>query len=141
VIAALNGVLGDHLAAQETPLAIETHWRCGGQALPLSRVALAAALPQASDKHVVLVHGLCMNDLQWQREGHDHGAALARDLGYTPLYLHYNSGLHISENGRQFAQLLETLIAHWPSPVEELVIVGHSMCGLVARSAWHYAKD
>src|SRR5437763_41543 len=85
-----------------------------------SRLAVAAV----GNKLVVLIHGLCMNDLQWQREGHDHGAALARDLGYTPLYLHYNSGLHISENGRQFAQLLETLIAHWPSPVEELVIVG-----------------
>src|SRR5204862_251997 len=55
-------------------------------------------------------------------------------------YLHYNSGLHISENGRQFAQVLEILIAHWPSPLEELVIVGHSMGGLLARSAWHYAK-
>ena len=67
--------------------------------LPDTRESLAAAIPNASGKLVVLVHGLCMNDLQWQREGHDHGAALARDLGYTSVYLHYNSGLHISING------------------------------------------
>jgi pimeloyl-ACP methyl ester carboxylesterase len=89
-------------------------------------------------KVVVLAHGLCMNDRQWLRKGHDHGAALARDLGYTPLHLHYNSGLHISTNGRIFADLLETTLADWPAPLEELVIIGHSMGGLVARSACHY---
>ena len=46
-------------------------------------------------------YGLCMNDLQWKRKGHDHGAALARDLAYTPVYLHYNSGLlHLHERAR-----------------------------------------
>ena len=86
----------------------------------------------------MLLHGLCMNDLQWKRKGHDHGAALARDLAYTPVYLHYNSGLHISTNGRAFAELLETLVQLWPVPLTELVLIGHSMGGLVARSACHY---
>jgi pimeloyl-ACP methyl ester carboxylesterase len=76
-----------------------------------------------------------MNDLQWRRQGHDHGEALARDLGYTPVYLHYNSGRHISTNGREFADLVEALLNGWPEPVETLVIIGHSMGGLVARSA------
>jgi pimeloyl-ACP methyl ester carboxylesterase len=79
-----------------------------------------------------------MNDLQWNRQGHDHGAALARDLGYTQVYLHYNTGLHISTNGRAFADLLGTLLAAWPVPPSELVIIGHSMGGLIARSACHY---
>ena len=79
-----------------------------------------------------------MNDLQWKRKGHDHGAALARDLAYTPVYLHYNSGLHISTNGRAFAELLEALVRLWPVPLTELVLIGHSMGGLVARSACHY---
>ena len=57
----------------------------------------------------------------------------------TPLYLHYNSGRHVSQNGRELAPLLQRLVAHWPVPVEELVIVGHSMGGLVARSACHHA--
>src|SRR4029453_3460663 len=69
---------------------------------------------------------------------HDHGAALARDLAYTPVYLHYNSGLHVSTNGQAFAERLEVLLQQWPGPVTELVLIGHSMGGLVARSACHY---
>jgi pimeloyl-ACP methyl ester carboxylesterase len=81
-----------------------------------------------------------MNDLQWHRKGHDHGAALARDLGFTPLYLHYNSGLHISTNARALADELEILVRQWPEPIEELAILGHSMGGLVARGACHYGR-
>ncbi len=89
----------------------------------------------------MLVHGLCLNDRQWTRNGHDHGAALADELGYTPLYLRYNSGLRVAENGLAFAEALETLLQHWPVPVEQLVILGHSMGGLVARSACHHARE
>jgi pimeloyl-ACP methyl ester carboxylesterase len=94
-----------------------------------------ASAQDPTGRLLVLVHGLAMNDLQWARQGHDHGQALARDLGYTPVYLHYNSGRHVSQNGREIAALLDELIADWPVPVQELVIVGHSMGGLVARSA------
>jgi pimeloyl-ACP methyl ester carboxylesterase len=138
LLAALNGVLGDYLVASGNPLAITMHFRRGGVALPDEREALAAAIPNASGKVLILLHGLCMNDLEWKRSGHDHGAALARDLGYTPVYLHYNSGLHISTNGRALAERLETLVEAWPVPVTEVVILGHSMGGLVARSACHY---
>jgi pimeloyl-ACP methyl ester carboxylesterase len=79
-----------------------------------------------------------MNDLQWTRQGSDFGAALFRDLGYTPLHLHYNSGLHTSINGRAFASLLEVLLQQWPEPLKEFVILAHSMGGLVARSAYYY---
>src|SRR5262245_2127825 len=140
VIAALNGVLGDYLAETGNPLAIEMQLRHGGHPLELERQALRLALPQATSKLVVLVHGSCRNDRQWTRQGHDHGAALARDLGFTPVYLHYNSGLHISANGREFAELLERLVAAWPRPLDELVIVAHSMGGLVARSACHFGE-
>ena len=140
VLAALNGVLGDYLAATGNPLAIEMSLRSGGQSLILQRESLQAALPRTTGKLVVLVHGLCGNDLGWSRRGHDHGLALARDLDYTPVYLHYNSGSHISTNGRQLAELLETLVREWPQPVEELALIGHSMGGLVARSACHYGE-
>jgi pimeloyl-ACP methyl ester carboxylesterase len=141
VVAALNGVLGDYLAATANPLAIAQALRRGGRPLVLESDALAAALPDAGDKLLVLVHGLCMNDLQWMRDGHDHGAALARDLGFTPVYLHYNSGLHVSINGHALAEKLEALLVHWPRPVRQLTIVGHSMGGLLARSACHYGAQ
>src|SRR5690606_26992599 len=102
--------------------------------------SLAAVCPDAGKHVVVLVHGLCMNDRQWLRNGHDHGASLERDLRCPVLYLHYNSGLPISRNGRNFARLLESLIKAWPTPIERLSIVGHSMGGLVARSACLHAQ-
>jgi pimeloyl-ACP methyl ester carboxylesterase len=80
-----------------------------------------------------------MNDRQWARQGHDHGEALATALDATALYLHYNSGRHVSQNGREFAALLEQALQAWPVPVTELVIIGHSAGGLVARSACHLA--
>jgi len=141
LVAALNGVLGDYLEATGNPLAIAMSLRRDGIALPQGRERLAAAIPRASGKVVVLLHGLCMNDLQWTRRGHDHGAALARDLECTPVYLHYNSGLHVSINGRELAGVLESLLQSWPVPLTELVLIGHSMGGLVARSAFHYGAQ
>lgn len=137
VLAALNGVLGDHLQQRTNPLAIPMHLRRDGRPLDLTRKGVQAAVPGATGKVLLLAHGLCMNDLEWRRKGHDHGAALAAD-GFTPIYLHYNSGLHISSNGRAFAVQIEKLLHAWPAPVEELVILAHSMGGLVTRSACHY---
>jgi pimeloyl-ACP methyl ester carboxylesterase len=140
-LAALNGVYGDRLAESGNPLAIAMRFRCAGRALPRDRVGLAAALPEAGGRIAVLVHGLCKADWDWTRHRHDHGAELAARLGFTPVYLFYNSGQHVSVNGRAFAAELEELVAQWPVPVEELAIVGHSMGGLVARSACHYGEQ
>ncbi len=140
VLAALNGVLGDHLAATGNPLATTMHLRHQGVPLPMAPHGLAQALPQASGRVLLMVHGLCMNAAQWRRNGHDHGRALATQGRRTPLYLQYNTGLHISDNGRRLADTLQALVAAWPVPLEELVIVGHSMGGLVARSAIEQAR-
>jgi pimeloyl-ACP methyl ester carboxylesterase len=139
LLAALNGVLGDHLAATGNPLALPMTLRYRGQALDWQ----AQPPEQPGGKLLLMIHGLCMNDLQWQAQHDgvpvDHGQALAATHGHTPIYLRYNSGLHISENGRELSAQLERLVAHWPVPVEEITLLGHSMGGLVARSAAHYA--
>ena len=140
VIAAMCGVWGDHMAETLNPLAIQMSFRLQGQILNLSRAELLQRIAQPKARLLVLVHGLCMNDLQWQRKGHSHGDALGKALGMTPLYLHYNTGLHVSQNGEMFSQAMQTLIEQWPVPVEELVVIGHSMGGLVARSACHHAE-
>jgi pimeloyl-ACP methyl ester carboxylesterase len=141
LLAVLNGVLGDYLTETGNPLAIQMQLRHDGHPLQLAPEALGASIPNAGRKLLLLVHGSCMNDRQWLRLGHDHGAALARDLGYSPVYVLYNSGLHISTNGRVLAALLEQLVAAWPAPLDELVIIGHSMGGLVARSACHAGES
>ncbi len=146
VQSALNGVLGDHLVTTNNPLAITMQFRQNGEALLLEKTALASAIPDATSKVLVLIHGLCMNDRQWtmaRADGtrHDHGTALQKDLGYTAVYLRYNTGLHVAENGKAFAAALEDLMAAWPVKVKELAIVAHSMGGLVTRSACHYADE
>jgi pimeloyl-ACP methyl ester carboxylesterase len=141
VVAALNGVLGDHLAATANPLATPMTFRRAGQPLVLEREALRTQLPAAGPQLLVLLHGLCMNDLQWHREGHDHGAALEREHGWTAVYLHYNTGLPIAANGLAFARLMQALTTHWPQPVQRLALLGHSMGGLVARSGVHQAAQ
>jgi len=137
LLAALNGVLGDYLVETDNALGIPMRLRRDGQPLELTRAGLDA-MAGPSARLLVMVHGLCLNDLQWRHDGHDHGAALERDLGFTGVYAHYNTGRHISTNGRELADLLEGLTTCWPRPVEELVIVAHSMGGLVSRSACHY---
>ncbi len=147
VLAALNGVMGDRLAAGHNPLATPMTLRFDGAALDWQ------TLPpdfRPSGKVMLLVHGLCMNALQWQRHpappaagttGQGHAQALASALGYTPVYLRYNTGLHISQNGRELAGQLTQLAAHWPVPLEEIAVLAHSMGGLVTRSAVHYAAQ
>lgn len=142
-LSAVNGVYGDYLERTGNPLAIEMSLRRHGRLVDPADPS--AAFDAESDagptgRLLVLVHGLCLNDRQWTRDGHDHGAALADEFGHAPLYLRYNSGRHIAANGQAFAELLETLVSHWPQPVTELVIVGHSMGGLVARSACHHGR-
>jgi pimeloyl-ACP methyl ester carboxylesterase len=132
VQAALNGILGDHLQATGSALAIKMSLR--QQGLPLKTGTQQGKL-------VFLLHGLCMNDLQWLREGHDHGQMLAQELGFEAVYLHYNTGRSIHDNGREFADLLQERLSRWPVPVTQLVLVGHSMGGLVARSACHHAAQ
>ena len=135
-VAALNGVLGDHLLRSGNPLAITLQLRQQGQAL--DRARLVAAAPR---RLLLLVHGLCMSDLGWCRQGHDHGQLLGAALGAEPVYAWYNSGRHISDNGADLAQALEQLLQQWPNPPDELIIVGHSMGGLVARSAVEQARQ
>jgi pimeloyl-ACP methyl ester carboxylesterase len=139
-----NGVCGDYLLRTGNPLAIDMSLRYRGRRVdlrdPTSVFEQHDVATPVSKKLLVLVHGLCMNDRQWNRDGHDHGAALADELGYLPFYLRYNSGLQISSNGRALAEQLEALLGNWALPVEDLTIMGHSMGGLVARSACHHGR-
>ncbi len=134
-VSAINGVYGDHLVQTDNPLAVEMELRFEGQPVDLEQPPAAC-----KEKVMLFVHGLCLNDGHWTRDGHNHGQALATDLGYTPLYLRYNTGLPIADNGRALAGILENLLQDWPQQISEFVMVGHSMGGLVARSACHHGS-
>ena len=137
VLAALNGVLGDHLAASGNPLALAMRLLRDGRPLDSDHFK---DMPDLQPRVMLRLHGLCMNPLQWRHEGRDPVAELAAEGGFTLLDLHYNTGLHISSNGRELADRLQAVQAAWPLPLDEWVIVVHSMGGLVARSAVHQAR-
>ena len=140
-IGALNGAIGDYLERTGNGLATPMALIHGGRPLPLEPAAIAAAYPSAGPRLVVLVHGLASTEIVFRmRDGHDYGSLLARDLGLCPLYVRYNSGRHISENGEALDDLLEQLVRAYPVPVEEVAFVCHSMGGLVVRSAAHAAS-
>jgi len=152
VLAVVNGVIGDHLHDSDNPLAIRSSLRQHGRSLNIDDAAqLSADLATAavpSSKIMLFIHGLCMHDQHWTPGRTDAttesapapAEQLAARLGHTAVYLHYNSGRHISSNGRELAERLDTLVSHWPVPVTEVCIIGHSMGGLIARSACHYAQ-
>lgn len=141
-LAVLNGLVGDYLARQQNGLATDMTCVHEGRPLPVEREALAAAYPDASPQVVVLVHGLmCTEDVWTFEDGADYGHLLQRELGLTPVYVRYNSGLSIPENGAHLTRLLEGLTAGFPVRIENLILLGYSMGGLVIRSACHVASE
>ncbi|MBX0292934.1 hypothetical protein K3G63_21000 [Hymenobacter sp. HSC-4F20] len=139
----LNGAFGDQLAARHDRRAIRMSFRRYKADVPVADLHVTAAPPGKPRKTVVFLHGLMGDEIIWQTgtgsEDIRFGPRLQRELGVHCLYVRYNSGLHISENGRLLHQLLTDLVQTFPAAVGELVLVGHSMGGLVIRSAGYYA--
>jgi pimeloyl-ACP methyl ester carboxylesterase len=145
LVGALNGLIGDTLEREGSDLQEPMSVRADGRPVPLDPGALAAAHPDACGRLVVFVHGLMETEFAWRTgagpEGETYASRLRRDLGCTPVEVRYNSGRHISENGLTLADLLAELVAAWPAEVESIALVGHSMGGLVARSACYQAAE
>ncbi len=141
-LAVLNGLIGDRLERQGSPLHQPTSARMRGARIGLDETSLRDAFPRATPRLAVFMHGLTGDEFCWSWGAEDaYGERLASDLGYTAVYLRYNSGLHISENGRTVAELLQELVESWPVEAQQVALVGHSMGGLVARSAAHHAHE
>lgn len=145
---ALNAVVGDFLQARDNGLAIELGFYHDGARVEPEREALTAALGTVRDKLTVFVHGLGCTETVFQpgvsaaAQGLqcDYAQLLREQHDFTALHVRYNTGLHVSQNGRALAQQLQRLVDAWPGPLTQLVLVGHSMGGLVCRSAAHYAE-
>jgi pimeloyl-ACP methyl ester carboxylesterase len=147
--ASINGFWGDYLRRKNSRLDLGMTLRNHGRHLPTTAEAFAAAFPNPTNKVCVFVHSLAATEWLWSLSSEHHygdhdvtfGTRLADDLGFTPIYIRYNTGQHISENGRALAKLITEALDAYPVPVEEVALVGHSMGGLVARSAAHYARE
>lgn len=147
--ASINGFWGDYLRRRNHRLDLDMTVRHHGRLVPLSKKAFSETYDPPTPKVCVLVHGLASTEWLWSLSSERHygepgvtfGTRLHDDLGYTPIYVRYNSGLHISDNGRRLAKLLTDVLEAYPVSIEEIALVGHSMGGLVARSAAHYARE
>ncbi len=145
VVSAVNGLIGDKLVAEGSPLAIEIGVRRDGRDVPLTPDGLAAAYPEASDAIVVFLHGLCETENYWDRRSRprrpdgssapSYGARLESDEGWSPVFVRANTGLSLAETGVALNSLLGRLIDAWPTEVRRIALVGHSMGGLIARAA------
>jgi len=141
-VGALNGMWGDRLHRDRSALETSMAVRVGGREVARDAGSLRRAFPDATPRVAVFIHGLCETEDAWQLGAARHvpyGDRLHVELGYTPVYVRYNSGRHISRNGRALAALLDELTTAWPVEVTEVALIGHSMGGLVARAACHYA--
>jgi pimeloyl-ACP methyl ester carboxylesterase len=147
LVSALNGAFGDTLERRGNALALPMAFRKRGHDVAIDAASIASAYPNAKPRLAIFVHGLCETDDAWngitgRPAGRvPYGHRMEIELGYSPLYLRYNTGRHISENGRDLAVALQDLVAAWPTRVDEVVLIGHSMGGLVSRSACHYGAD
>jgi pimeloyl-ACP methyl ester carboxylesterase len=140
-LAILNGLVGDHLARTDNRLATELAFIVDGQPIAMDRASFLAAFPNATAKVAMLVHGLMCTEAVFRLpDGSDYGTYFERDFGYTPLRVRYNSGRAIADTGASLAQLLDTLSAAYPVPIEEILLIGFSMGGLVLRAACHTAQ-
>jgi len=149
LVGALNGVTGDRLEETGNDLAIGMAVRVDGDDVVCGADQLRRAFADATPRAVVFLHGLAETEEWWLRRRSDargrrlrpFGERLRADAGLTPVYLRYNTGRHVSENGWSLAVLLERLVEAWPVPLQELVLIGHSMGGLVIRSACHLGAE
>jgi len=142
--AALNAIAGGQLEPDLSPLAIRMAVRAAGSDIGLTTRELSAVFGHPAPRLAVFVHGLAETETSWQRhaaESEPYGSRLQAEFGYTPVYVRYNTGRHVSDNGRDLAAVLDGLIAAWPGQADELLLVGHSMGGLVIRSACHYGRE
>lgn len=142
VRSALNAAFGDHLAQMGNVLAIDMALYRDDLPLATDSAVLAKAFPDSGGRLCLFIHGLAFDEHCWSpaNDGEiDFGRQLQADFALEPMYLRYNTGLPIAGNGERLALLLDQLVARWPVPVRELVLIGHSMGGLIARAACEQA--
>lgn len=133
LVSALNGVLGDYLLTIQNPLALSS--------VLYDRYGMVQQ-GDLDGRIVIFVHGLCMNHRDWSNRGNGGigEKLLAQRDNNTMLYLNYNTGRRISANGRSLSNVLEDLIRRNPR-ITSIDLIGHSMGGLVCRSALFYGKQ
>lgn len=142
-IGALNGAVGDYLQREGNALDLGFSLRYRDAYFD------PAAPPDLPSKLALFVHGLGATEWSWcwnAAECHGdpalcYGVLLEQDAGLAPIYARYNTGRRVVDSGRRLAEALDRLCAARAAPLDELVLIGHSMGGLVVQSACHHGRS
>ena len=145
VSSAVNGLIGDRLVRERPQLAIPMAVRAHGGDVPPRpgrarrrlprRLGTGRGLPARPVRERVLL------------EPRPRASAARRTArrspadGWTPVFLRANTGLGLRENGVALSALLQRLVDDWPTPVERIALVGHSMGGLIIRAGGAVATE
>jgi pimeloyl-ACP methyl ester carboxylesterase len=159
LIGALNGAFGDLLVKHNNPLAQEMQLNFLGHNIetnPQAKELFNATLESNSSNTVALfIHGLGNTEHIWDFDADstmttdesssaisdNYGSRLMETFAITPLFLRYNTGLPIAENGNALNTALSNLLEAYSQHIEQIILVGFSMGGLIARSAQSWARQ
>lgn len=138
VLAIGLGLHGDTMVRDSVELVPALQLRRRSRRIDPTPAGLASGYPDATGRVVVFLHGLFETEVAWALGAPDrpsYSTRLRTDLGFTPVFVRYNTGLRVSESAADLDRVLADLVAGWPVHLERLVLVGHSMGGLVLHGA------
>ena len=134
--AVVNGLWGDtlghHAVRLEVPMGLRNR-----SSEPVALERIAEEYRTANSSLVFLVHGFADTERCWLPTATHPGLfdVLEASSEHTPILIRYNTGRSLAHNGALLAALIEECTRAWPVPVQNVAAVGHSMGGLVIRSA------
>lgn len=120
-LAVLGAAFGDRLPPELAPRMRWQRWGDGGCASTV----------------VVFVHGLGGHEAQWGEQYADACVASAA----TPVTVRYTTGQSIGDSAAELAATMADIYQTWPTQIDRLVFVAHSMGGLVVTSALHIPES
>lgn len=141
----LNGIHGDSMDENGHPALIRMSFRYNSRDISVEKIAELIDFAKSNGQLIIMAHGLMNDESIWQSNPEDivqrMGSFIENQKKANILYIRYNTGRHISQNGKDLSRLIQRLIDHYRNEIKELILIGHSMGGLVLRSACNYCRS
>ena len=138
----LNGLHGHTMSEKGHKALINMSFRYQSRDISIEKLKEFYDFSKYNGTVIIFIHGLMNDESIWKSKPGNRkkwlGSAIEDEMKANALYVRYNTGRHISENGRQLSSLLQHFIEVHQS-INQLNIVCHSMGGLVSRSACYYS--
>lgn len=137
---AVSSVVGDSFAGLVTTSEIQASFRSEGKDVGVEKV-LEDWKRSNRKKIMICVPGLFCDESLWTKNGEPSLAKTMEEEGYFPVFLRFNPGLHISDNGKKLLALLKSFLEHPDVRDLKADYISYSQGGLILRSAFYLAKQ